>query len=362
MFKFYYKKKYVFYICYLVLIFLIIEILTRIFFPEFNYKINTYSINKNHKVIKNINIYTKTIEEIGELHIRVKNIEDINQLINLKLKQKKIIITGDSVTEGYGVEFDEIYYNKINKNDYRVLALSHFGLSFFDIFENIEKNLIKVLHPGDKLIYQFNFNDITPVNRVKDNKKNNLHEGSRNFLRHFAKSIELLKYKYLLNSTFLKLLNYHASRYVKKIYQSCEKRGILALDQYSYSYFSKSFLDQSNLLWQEFEKKLIETNTFLNKKGIEFIILISPISIQLDNQGIVNSVFNIDLSCSGKNGRTFLLELLKKNKIRFIDPLINMRKFAKEYKDVILFHEFDTNHPNKIGHKLIAEELNKNID
>ena len=84
-------------------------------------------------------------------------------------------------------------------------------------------------------------------------------------------------------------------------------------------------------------------------------VLISPISLQIDNHEKTNKL-NLDMNCSTVNGYIYIKSLLKKNNIETIDPLMKFKKYNKNNTQ-LLFQPFDTNHPNKYGHKIIAEEL-----
>ena len=50
------------------------------------------------------------------------------------------------------------------------------------------------------------------------------------------------------------------------------------------------------------------------------------------------------------------MNILKDNKIDFVDPYVIFNDIQKKEKK-ILFHEFDTNHPNEYGHLLISRSI-----
>ena len=347
-------KKFIKYILIFFLFVIIIESISRLIFSEFNYNNIHYKINRNHKVIKGIDHFVKFNDKFRNISFRV---EKKNDNINLRTNKKKIFFLGDSVTLGFGVKYQDTYFQKLNKKNskYQILAASNLGVSSKDIFSIIENELVNYLTEGDTLVYQFNYNDITTQNKIflKDNNK--LKE--EKFLDVLVDQTQKIRFKYLTHSTFFKALQHYAALQTKKINGSCLERDKFALGMYTFSYFSKSYEDVSKKLWDEFEMKLIQLNQILTKKKIDFYVLISPISLQLANHEKVNKL-NLKLECGAKDGRLHLLQILKLNYIKFVDPLIEFQNFEKINKK-ILFHEFDTNHPNNLGHKLMSDSLQK---
>ena len=130
-----------------------------------------------------------------------------------------------------------------------------------------------------------------------------------------------------------------------------------ALGPYTYSYFGKNYEEKSLKLWDLFTKSIIQTNTELKNKNINFLVLITP-PLQVKNHEKINKL-NYDLKCSTNNGHEYLLNILNENKIQFINVLPYFNKFMENEnnKSKYLFHTYDTNHPNKKGHELIADAV-----
>ena len=93
-----------------------------------------------------------------------------------------------------------------------------------------------------------------------------------------------------------------------------------------------------------------QVSTELNTK---FVFLISPIALQLENHNKTNKL-NYDVNCSTNNPRQYLINFLLENNINFVDPIDLFKKYEKKYK---LFHNYDVNHPNKLGHELMAKSI-----
>ena len=61
------------------------------------------------------------------------------------------------------------------------------------------------------------------------------------------------------------------------------------------------------------------------------------------------------MNCSTQDPYKKLKIFVNKIKIRFVNPPRFF--FTSENRGEILFHNFDTNHPNKNGYNLIGKEL-----
>ena len=347
-------KKIFFSIITFALFFLMLEYIVRTVIPSFNYNAIFYEKNNNHKVFKGENTFLFENKISNKFLTRVKNKNDD---FVFKKNKKKIIFIGDSVTLGYGVKFNdnyvELFKSKLNDQNYQVIGYSNIGINFIDVFDEISKGFIKNLNKGDTIIYQFNYNDITPLDDSKKTKSDNtLYE---NLLKKIFSNFQKIKFKYLNYSSLIKFANYHFSLLPKKIKGNCHERKLDALGQYTFAYSAKGYEEQSKKIWLIFEKKINEIKTLLEKKNIKFYILISPISLQLKKHEIVNKL-KLDINCGLKDGHQQVIEVISKNKILNIDPLEAFKQ-SQYYSPKILFHEFDTNHPNKYGHEILANEV-----
>ena len=366
-------KKYTFYIIYILFLFSILELGTRLIFPDFKENNIFYDKNEYHRVSKGIDTY---FQIVGKTKFRVSK---LNEKIEFNEK-KSIWFLGDSVTNGYGVEFEDTYYSVFNRKldtEINIYNSSNYNSSYMNTFSNLNGTIEKYLKPQDIIIYQFNFNDIIDIaqkiaylDRIKNTEKNEDINNNVNIsikdedIPHRRKIISLivntnvLRCKYLNHSAFFKLIQHHASIFVRKTKGSCEERNLDALGPYTYSYFGKNYEEKSLKLWDLFTKSIIQTNTELKNKNINFLVLITPISLQVKNHEKINKL-NYDLKCSTNNGHEYLLNILNENKIQFINVLPYFNKFMENEnnKSKYLFHTYDTNHPNKKGHELIADAV-----
>ena len=258
------------------------------------------------------------------------------------------------MTLGLGVKFEDTFVELFKKNieneNTKVIGLSNIGIDFNNVLDTLLENIIKISKEGDLIIYQFNYNDI-----INTTNKNSAIRKKQNISSKIFREFQKIKFKYLNHSSFIKYLNHHFSLFFKNIDGDCYERNIESLGQYTYAFFSKGFENDSKTSWSRFEKKLLELKKLTNEKKLKLYVLISPISLQIDNHEKTNKL-NHDMGCSTVNGYIYLKSLLEKNNIEAIDPLMKFKKYNKKNTQ-LLFQPFDTNHPNKYGHKIIAEEL-----
>lgn len=341
------------YFLFLILLFFSLELIT-IFFNSLQNKQYFYKISNERSVIlgKNLNFsFYKNYK------IRTNT---TNVLTKLK-RDNRVLIFGDSVTIGYGVEYansfagiiDELFSQ--NKNIYAVGDLGNDLSKFSNFIEdfNVKKN--------DILIYQFNYNDILD-NSVDGNLNVNL---AKNRIDKIILKTNQFRYNYLNRSEFLKFLQSKASILRKKSNGSCEERGIDALGPYTYAYKAKGYENESNVVWSKFEKTLHSIANKINEQDLTFFFSITPISLQLPYHDKIN-IYNYDKSCGTINPLDEIKKILERNNINIIDPtekfIAIADKIYLEENKPFLFFDGDTNHPNIIGHRILGTEIFKKLD
>lgn len=189
--------------------------------------------------------------------------------IKVDPKKELILVFGNSISDGYGHGYHDIWWKKLKELlevrglDYQFIPISGFGNNFVDNIENIlillENNLMKNTKPK-KLIYQFNFNDILP------HRSSNLKQkvSNQSLWSKFSK----WRYEHLNKSVFLRVLQYYGGALMRKRSGDCEERKYDALGPYSWTYGSQSVSSDAELYWQSFENNISITNQFLEQEGI----------------------------------------------------------------------------------------------
>ncbi len=344
------------YMIFIIFFLFICEITTRIFFPTFTENNIFYRESDYFRVSKGEKTYFK---EFNNLLVRVKNPDQ-----NLNFKENRTIwFIGDSVTNGYGVSFENTYYSflkeSLNDKNFKlnIFATGMYGHNYEDNLIYVE-DLSKILNKKDFVIYQFNYNDLIDIGSQKL-KFSDKDIPSRSVLMKLINSTNKLRYKYLNYSSFFKFLQHHASIIVRDTKGSCAERGLNALGPYTYAFFADGYRDKSKLVWDAFKKDILNIKIIFDRSDINFVVLVVPISIQLKNHESINKL-NYDLECSNLDPRKYLIEFLKENNIKYIDSTKAFLDFEISSKEK-LFHSFDTNHPNEIGHKLISKSIEKDL-
>lgn len=342
------------YILILIIFFSVCEFFSYLFFPKFRENLIFYQKEIPYiKVSKGINHY---FNRLDEFLIRVKNYKDPVVIKN----SKNIWFLGDSVSAGYGEKFEDIYYNVLSKSleekgkKFNIIPIASYGNSSTDLANNLNK-IKKYIKSNDIIIYQFNYNDIVDINRSDINIETRKHKVKDNLLTNIIHSTSKFRYKYLNHSVFLKVLQHYAGIFARKTNGTCAERKFDALGPfYTYSFFAEGFEDKSEKLWNNFKENILEMKNIATTLDVKFALLIVPTSLQLKNHFKTNKL-NYDLNCSTKNPHKFLIDILSNENIDYIDPLNDFINYDQKYYN--LFHLYDTNHPNKKGHKILAETI-----
>ena len=371
--------------------FLILEVISRAFFNELSNNSIHKTINKNEKISKSIYTY---IENFDSFRIRKSN-----KIYDKKINFDRVYLIGDSVSGGYGLKYTDTFFsmaedmiNASSLNKKRFLSISGYNNSIFDSYEIVNDNMNKFFK-DDYLMFQFNFNDLNfknfeksftlrkpksvvldkgeALNEINLNSEDkelilndfeNYNENlSDNIIYKLLSTIRnktrVLRSKYLNHSGFLRVMQHYAGIFSRNISGSCEERKFDALGQYTYTFGSIGFEKESEILWKIFENFLYEMSNYAKKNNINFVILISPISLLVDYHDHLNHT-DLSLDCATIDAHKRLIAILKKNNIDYIDPLDKFNSFVKSSfnakNQLNLFHNFDTNHPNYNGSYLIA--------
>lgn len=339
----------------LVLILGVLEISSRITFPEFRGHIHSELLTMGKK---------KYYTDFYGYKVRVKT---NGSKIAINQDKELILIFGDSVSDGFGHSIHEIWWKKleealeIKRLKYQFVSISGFGNNFVDSIEN-GRSLINQLELTNKkpkkVIYQFNFNDILKL-RNNDLKADVDNESSW---------IKFSKWRYenLNKSVFFRVAQHYAGSLTRKKSGDCEERAYDALGSYSWTFGSTFISAESELQWQIFEKNLIDFKKNLEEKGIKFEILIAPILYQIDEDGVHPhyNYQNLDFNCASIQPRERLNIFTLTNDIVLYDPINYLRdKFddrVKEGNFVPFYFTADDNHFTPIASNYIAHFVAKN--
>lgn len=366
--------------------FAIFEVLSRAFFPKLSNNHVHKTISKNHIISKSKNVFKEDYKGL-EVRKSFKNYSNLDY-------EKNAFVVGDSVSGGFGLEYQNTFFSlaedMINQSfdeKIRFFSIGNYNNNLWDNLDVINENQDK-FNDGDYLIFQFNFNDLNFYNfrsyfeQQSEQKKiifnNSIIEKNQNLIKenfkdyynetfrtnifyeivHFIR-INTIKVRreYLNHSTFLRVLQHYAGIIARNKSGNCEDRKLDALGQYTYTFGSKGFENESQVLWELFENHILKINKSAKENNINFIILISPISILIEHQDHINHV-GLSIECATIDAHERLLNFFEKENIEYIDPTKKFNEYSINFyneKNVVnLFHDFDTNHPNLNGSLLIA--------
>jgi hypothetical protein len=356
----------IFQILILFVLFVVLELVSIKLFPE--YSANQLYIGKQKAdelrttaVSKNKNQYFQKFKGFNTRTDLTDNDQRLNE------NYRTIWLFGDSVSNGYGLKYTDTFFYILKetlssiKKEFNIFSISDYGNNLNNVYNIVDNNKL-IFKEKDYLIFQFNYNDILPKSYL--DKGIGRARSEMNFFRKFVSKFDAFRYNYLHRSTFFRVLTHYASISRRKTSGDCKSRDIDALGQYTFSYGSKNYIKESNDAWKIFEQKISKLKVLTKKRNLEFIVLISPISLQLTNHQSLN-FHNFDLDCSAIDGRVKILEILNQNNIVFSDPLNLFEDYIKldlkEKNFTPLFFEYDTNHPNSKGNLLMSISLLETI-
>ena len=332
----------------------ILEISSRFVYPEFSRHIHsdklTMGKNSHFADFYGFNVRSTT----GENYIKVDPEKEV------------VLVFGDSISNGYGHAFYDIWWEKLQELldirglNYEFISLSGFGNNFSDNMEDalylIENDLLKNTKTK-KVVYQFNFNDISPFRGV------NLKESVRTQSLWFEFS--KWRYEHLNKSVFFRVAQHYVGVLRRKRSGDCVERGFDALGPYTWTYGSQFVSSESELLWQRFENNISSLSEILERKGIQFEIVVAPILYQIDKDRIHphNFHLNLDFSCGTIEPFERLKKITLNSNIVLYDPSSYLRdKFESRIHDgnfERFFFAADDNHFTPIASGYLAQFVAK---
>ena len=301
-----------------------------------------------------------------------------------------IIILGDSISQGYGAAYEDIYWAKAQRllklqlgdQTPTIVSLSYIGNNLNDSVRVLRNFLIQ--HPNaivEKVIYQFNFNDILPEyysreavqalrireeNRAKANaisppNPNRPSPAPRQLS--LSEKMTAWRYEYLNHSVLSRLTQHYAGRFARKTSGTCQARGLDALGPYTWSYGSEPFLAESEKLWAQFAVGLSDLQQTTAKLRATLSVLVSPLLFHVDTEG-KHPYYNhlkYDFSCARIDPSEHLRNIATRLKISVVDPTEYMRTSfnnrLKEDNFAPFFFTGDDNHLTPLGASLMGEYL-----
>jgi hypothetical protein len=359
------------------------EVVCRLVFPEFEGQVHSSSktLGKNFYLTEN-----------PPIRIPTKNYA-------LKIEKPLVIILGDSISHGYGMAYEDIYWVRLQQllrleqgeQAPEFLSISYYGNNLQDSVGQIEKYLKQ--HEKlelKEIVYQFNFNDIVPevygrqgLHQAKQASKqettttaetNNTVSTATSTNPDTAVSkqsekarfLSALRAEYMNYSVFLRVAQHYAGKITRQTSGNCMERDLNALGPYTWTYGSKKYAEESQVLWKNFRIALEELKGVADAKGAKLSIVISPLLFDIDRQGHhpQYNYLNYDFSCATIDPRAKLAEFAQSLGVELIDPTEYMRSSFEarvaEGNFTPFFLTADENHITPVAASLMAEYLYTN--
>ncbi len=273
--------------------------------------------------------------------------------------QRVLLVMGDSITFGFGLAFQDIYWQRWQRvldlrpdDPIQIISPAYMGNNFSNNTEAI-RQFIDLF--ADKeivgIVYQFNFNDILPL------RAEAIRAGVH--LTPLQKTLMEFRVKYLNLSVAQKVAAHYLNRLRHSLRpEDCKGLGVNALGEYTYAYGAKGFEEVSSELWQGFDEKVSEIHNIVPRTP--FFILVSPLSPHIDPHYQGNySTFRPRFDCATIDPIEQLTRISKANDIDLIDPTGYMAQVFQssvaEGNPAQMFFFNDSNHFNEMGASYLAE-------
>jgi hypothetical protein len=277
-----------------------------------------------------------------------------------------LVVLGDSVSNGYGAAYEDIYWAKFQRllsingrSSVNVVSLAGYGNNLSNSVAAIKQLASRGHSNIQGILYQFNQNDVTPYDREQLHQMGGESIVQDNLFKKFA----VWRYEYLNQSVFVRVLSHYAGVVVRRTSGTCEERALDALGPYTWSFASRMYKEESEQTWKEFAEKLRELKELADEMGVPLWIFVSPLVFDVDKQG-VHPYFNaikLDFSCATTDPRERLGTIAKGLGIAVIDPAVYLRRsFERRLKEnnfTPYFFTADENHFTPVAATYIAEYL-----
>ena len=333
------------------------EVLARAFYPEFT----------GHTFSSELSLGKTSYT--GDYRGFNTRFATADRYLDLSEFRELVVVVGDSVTFGYGQAYQDIFWvqaqrvsNLFMPNRYAFFGTAAFGHNTADVAEIVSKLVENDLGlPLAYVIYQFNFNDINPYNRIDlhSQGESESHEGEESVFKRFSR----FRYAYLNRSTALRLVQHLGGYLRRNPGGTCEERGTFALGPYTWSYGSRGFESESRELWEQFGRDLTRMRNAANSVGAELAILVSPLLFDIDTERLHDhyDAASLDFGCATIDSREALEFAAGEAGIRIIDPTARMKRDFEARAAGNNFQPYyfvgDNNHFNEFAAAHVADSL-----
>lgn len=272
----------------------------------------------------------------------------------------RIMVLGDSVAFGYGVQLEEMFsrvlereLNQEGPGRYEVITLGGAAGNTYFQKRAVRDNLS--IYKPDLVILAFNLNDIVPPEAFKGT------DGPSN---RWSISRSVLRLRRALDGT-LRNRSHMYFLFRERMKGVLRQFGIASPAMVPMAAFDMES-NYAASAWRDTSSALLDIAHQLEKEKVKFLVAILPVDIQLSLEvaDLYRREYGFVFSDSLVNGKPqeIIMNFAKEHGIACVDLLPAFRENAEE-KKFFRIHggSVDWNHPNALGHKIIGEELEKTV-
>jgi len=332
------------------------EICCRAFFPEY----------KGH-IVKKGTALGKKYRRVNCYGFDMRARHPGSCPVDLTPNDTVVIVTGDSVAEGYGMAYDDTLwacwqrYMDLENIPLKIFPVSKAGHNYQDNFNEISR-AIKVLSENQvniaAVVYQFNLNDLVPFTR-KDIRQLKHLESKNSFITNVTMKLVRLRHVYLNHSVMFRVMTNAMARLLfDNSGTPCECLGLEGLAGYTYTFGASGSEAVSATIWEDFREQMKKT---LEATGeTPFILLFTPIAQFIDPEMRTHPLSRpLRFDCATLNPAEKLEIMAENMNFHFINPGPYMKTAFQNYRQdgnpcrFFLFN--DSNHFNETGARYFAE-------
>ena len=269
----------------------------------------------------------------------------------------RIMVVGDSVTFGYGVKLEEMFakllergLNSRGPGRYEVISLGGAGGNTYSQSRIIKENV--AIYDPDLVILAFNLNDILP--KIFGRRNATTPRVGRSISRTVLRLRRTLDTEFRGRSHLYFLLRERMKVLLRKF-------GIASPTGVPLAAFDMES-DSGRAAWRDTSGALLEIADQLDRDKVKFLLAVLPVDMQLSPEiaDIYRREYGFVFDDSLVNGlpQKVVADFARRHGIACLDLLPSFRKDPHEQTFFRIYGgSIDWNHPNRLGHKIIGEQL-----
>jgi hypothetical protein len=278
----------------------------------------------------------------------------------------RIMVVGDSVTFGYGVRLEEMFAKVLERGlnsqglgRFEVISMGGAGGNTYSQSRIIKENV--AIYDPDLVILVFNLNDILP--KIFGKKTARSTDGDRSISRSISRTS--LDVRRTLDTKFRSRSHlYFLVRERMKVW--LRPFGIASPAMVPLAAFDMES-NSGRAAWRDTSGALLEIAHQLDSDKVKFLLAVLPVDMQLSPEiaDLYRRDYGFVFDDSLVNGlpQKIIADFARGHGIACVDLLPSFRKDPHEQTFFRIYGgSIDWNHPNRLGHKIIGEQLNKAVN